>query len=188
MDKHIQRKKLINKMKSLEQKKQYIMFDLDKKNEEISYWENVVTCSNDLCNFIESLDKIESSYARIPKWQDWIASNDENTHYGYVKNIFKDFSKNSLEDKEIEKRSLYIVNSLLMAIEMCFDRYMDGHNLNKNDYFLDFIFALAGALLLASTVATGLAGVTSTGAAGAPTTLPSAALFCSARLCKSRYS
>lgn len=118
-------------------KKQYIMFDLDKKNEEISYWENVVTCSNDLCNFIESLDKIESSYARIPKWQDWIASNDENTHYGYVKNIFKDFLKNSIEDKEIEKRSLYIVNSLLMAIEMCFDRYMDGHNLNKNDYFLD---------------------------------------------------
>jgi hypothetical protein len=118
-------------------KKQYIMFDLDKKNDDIWYWENTISCSNELCNFLESIDSVESSHVRIPMWIDWTASNDSSTHYGYVKNIFKDSLKNIVEDKLVNGRTRYIINSLLMAVEMCFERYIQGHNLNRDDYILD---------------------------------------------------
>lgn len=118
-------------------KKQYVMFDLDKKNDDIWYWENTISCPNELCSFIEDLDIDENSYARIPKWEKWTASNSKDVEYGYVKNIMKDFLKNNVSNSLIEKRTRYIINSLLMSVEICFERYMTAHRLNKDDYFLD---------------------------------------------------
>lgn len=119
------------------QKKQYVMFDFDKKTEDISYWDNVISCSNELCNYIENLDEISSSYVRIPKWSDWTASNDNSIHYGFVKNIMTDSFKEQCADDLTNKRTLYIKNTLLMAVEMCFNLYMQNHRLDKNQYFLD---------------------------------------------------
>lgn len=118
-------------------KKQYVMFDLDKKNNDIWYWDNTISCSNELCEFIESLDTLEPSYSRIPKWEDWTASDDNNVHYGYVKNIFKDSLGIPVEDKLVNQQTRYVINSLLMSVEMCFARYMTEHGLNADDYILD---------------------------------------------------
>jgi len=119
------------------QKKQYVMFDLDKSHKDVWYWENTISCSNELCDFVESLDSLEKSYSRIPKWEDWLASNDSNVHYGYVKNIAKESLNNNISDSLINQRSRYIINSLLMSVEMSFAKYMNEHDLNPEDYFLD---------------------------------------------------
>lgn len=119
------------------QKKQYIMFEVEKLNEDIWYWKNTISCSNELCGFIEDIDDNNESHVRIPPWAPWTASNDDSMLYGYVKNIIKDSLKNNIDDKLSDQRTLYIINSLLMAVEMCFKLYMSGKNLNREDYVLD---------------------------------------------------
>lgn len=118
-------------------KKQYIMFDLNKLHDDIWHWENTISCSNELCNFVEDLDLNSNSYVHIPKWTKWTASNNQSVEYGYVKNIMKSSLNEEVDDLFSKRRSLYIINSLLMSVEMCFKLYMHGHNLNQEDYILD---------------------------------------------------
>lgn len=118
-------------------KKQYIMFDLNPKSNDIWYWENTISSPKELCGFIESLDRNQESHKAIPSWTDWTASNDSSLKYGYVKTIINQDINGLDIDRDSKLRSLYIKNSLVMAVEMCFDRYMDGHGLNKNEYKLD---------------------------------------------------
>ena len=46
--------------------------------------------------------------------------------------IWKDSRKNSTGNEKIDQYTLYIINSLEMAAEFCYERYMDDHNLDKN--------------------------------------------------------
>lgn len=117
--------------------KQYTMFDLAPQNNDIWYWENVVSSPEELVGFIEELDMIEESYPRISKWSEWNASDNSNINYGHVKNAIYEVDSVHIANNKINQKTRYIINSLKMAIEMCSDRYIDGHKLDKQNYKLD---------------------------------------------------
>ena len=97
----------------------------------------VLSSPNELVKFINNLDLNEKSYSIIPPWIPWTASDDKNVVYGAVKTIIQETIKNNTGDNKLDQRSLYIINSLKMAIEMCYDKYIDGHKIDKSQYNLD---------------------------------------------------
>lgn len=117
--------------------RQYTMFDLMPQTNDIWYWENVVSSPNELVGFIEELDNMDESFPRISKWENWTASNDQNLKYGYVKKMISDLNSVDISNNKIEQKTRYIINSLKMAIEMCSERYLNDHRLDKNNYKLD---------------------------------------------------
>jgi len=117
--------------------KQFHMFDLTMLSNDIWYWENALSFPEYLAGFINDLDNYPESYSRISKWEDWTASNDSSLIYGKTKFVNKDQLKISTGSDNIDKRTLYIANSLLMAFEMCADRYLAARNLDKNRYNLN---------------------------------------------------
>jgi hypothetical protein len=123
------------KTNNINKKNQYIMFDLNILNEDIWYWENVISSPKELVDFLEYLDSEEESYIRIPKWQPWESSAEDKHRYGSVKKIIYENFNNSTKNKKIDQQTLYIINSFMMAVEMCYEKYIQGHNLNLNDYF-----------------------------------------------------
>ena len=124
-------------MQTQKWKNQYVMFDLQKLNNDIWYWENTLSAPEKIVDFINNLDKESLSYSRIPQWKTWTASDNDNVVYGANKMIWKDSRKNSTGNEKIDQYTLYIINSLEMAAEFCYERYMDDHNLDKNKYILD---------------------------------------------------
>lgn len=118
-------------------KKQYVMFDLDAKDNDIWYFENSISCPNELVRFIEEMDSEEESYKRIPKWSEWRASDVESILYGYTKTGKSNIKELPIESKKIDQKTRYIINSLNMATSMCFDRYADGHSLDKSKYRIE---------------------------------------------------
>ena len=104
---------------------QFTMFNLKPITDDILCWENALSYSVDLPKFIELLDKEVLSYSRISKWE----------------NQTKKININSLKESTgldlLDKQTLYIVNSLSMAFEMCFERYCQLKNINHNEYLLD---------------------------------------------------
>jgi len=118
-------------------KKQYVMFDLQRLHPDIWYWENVISSPNEFIEFVNNLDADPRSHNAIPSWLPWTASDDKKIVYGAVKTINKEISKNTTGDSKLDQQILYIINSLTMAIEMCSDRYFEGHRLDKTKYNLD---------------------------------------------------
>ena len=117
--------------------KQFQMFVLKPLAPEIWYWENALSFPEYLPGFIEDVDNYPESYSRISKWENWTASNDDTLVYGRTKVIDKSALKISTGSDFVDKRTLYIANSLLMAFEMCTDRYLASRNLDKNRYNLN---------------------------------------------------
>jgi hypothetical protein len=117
--------------------KQFTMFNLEVLDPGIWYWENALSYSEDLKKFVEEIDLNPISYNRISKWKNWTASDNESIIYGATKNIFTSKLKESTGSDEIDKKTLYIANSFLMAFEMCSERYLAGHELDKNNYNLE---------------------------------------------------
>lgn len=117
--------------------KQYTMFDLYRMSDDIWYWENTISCPEDISKIIEKLDENPISYKRIPAWKPWTASDNADLVYGSKKdiNILSAFQLCGQDD--IDKTSLYVINSIKMAIEMCYDRYIKGKGLNHSDYYLE---------------------------------------------------
>jgi hypothetical protein len=119
-------------------KEQYIMFDLKMLNQDILYWDNVISYPKELVGFINNLDSNPLSHKAISPWTPWKASNDENLIYGATKNVSKNESKWGSGNEKIDQQTLYIYNSLEMAFEMCYARYMDIHpGLNRELYRLE---------------------------------------------------
>lgn len=118
-------------------KKQYTMFDLSAPTRDIWYWDNVISCPNELVGFIEEIDLEEESYSRIMKWSEWTASNDNNVSYGLTKVIVPNSNNIRIENRKVEQKTRYIRNSISMALEMCMERYMKGRGLNQDKYALD---------------------------------------------------
>jgi hypothetical protein len=116
---------------------QYVMFDLKVLHPDIWYFENVISYPELIVPFIDELDKDARSHSRIPAWEEWTASNDKSVVYGATKTILASSFKNSSGDEKIDQKTLYILNSFIMAVEMCADRYLAGHHLDKNNYNLD---------------------------------------------------
>jgi hypothetical protein len=117
--------------------KQYIMFDHQPTHQDIHYWENVISYPEDLVKFINKIDEEPESYSRISKWADWTASNDKSLVYGRTKNVNTEALKEKTGSELVDRKTLYIANSLLMAFEMCTERYFKGLGINGNDYQLD---------------------------------------------------
>jgi hypothetical protein len=117
--------------------KQFIMFDLQVLGPQIWYWENALSFPEELKVFIDKIDEEPQSYSRISKWENWTASDDKELIYGKTKNINKSKLKESTGSDMVDKKTLYIANSFLMAFEMCTDRYLEGHKLDKSKYNLN---------------------------------------------------
>lgn len=117
--------------------KQFIMFDLQVLGPQIWYWENALSFPEELKVFIDKIDEEPQSYSRISKWENWTASDDKELIYGKTKNINKSKLKESTGSDIVDKKTLYIANSFLMAFEMCTDRYLEGHKLDKSKYNLN---------------------------------------------------
>lgn len=105
---------------------QFTMFNFKTITNDIFYWENALSYSNDLPKFIELVDNELESYGRISKWQNGI------------KKVNINNLKKSTGIDLLDKRTLYIANSITMAFEICFDRYCELKNINKNNYLIDF--------------------------------------------------
>lgn len=104
---------------------QFTMFNPKPITNSILCWENALSYSSDLPKFIELLDQEPYSYARISKWE----------------NQTKTISMNRLKESTgvdiLDKKTLYVANSLAMSFEMCFERYCESKNIKQNEYFLD---------------------------------------------------
>lgn len=119
-------------------KKQYVMFDLFPQNNDIWYFENTVSCPEKLIEFIEECDTDPTFFSKIPQWEKWTASDDPQLIYGYKKNILLESSKVESGIDFVDRRSLYIINSLRMASDLCFDKYMSHRGINKDEYYLNY--------------------------------------------------
>ena len=117
--------------------KQFIMFDLKVLSPDIWYWENALSFPEHLKDFIDKIDEEPESYSRISKWEKWTASNDSSLVYGKTKIINRSKLKTTTGSDIVDKKTLYIANSFLMAFQMCTDRYLDSRKLDKNKYNLN---------------------------------------------------
>lgn len=124
-------------MKNEVQFKQFTMFDLQVLAPDIWYWDNALSFPEHLKVFIDQIDEYPESYSRISKWENWTASNDPNLIYGKTKTINKAKLRTSTGSDIVDKKTLYIANSFLMAFQMCTDRYLSARHLDKNNYNLN---------------------------------------------------
>lgn len=124
-------------MKNEVQFKQFTMFDLQVLAPDIWYWDNALSFPEHLKEFIDQIDEYPESYSRISKWENWTASNDKDLVYGKTKTINKANLKKSTGSDLVDKKTLYIANSFLMAFQMCTDRYLASRNLDKDNYNLN---------------------------------------------------
>ena len=124
-------------MKNEVQFKQFTMFDLQVLAPDIWYWDNALSFPEHLKDFIDQIDEYPESYSRISKWENWTASNDKDLVYGKTKTINKANLKTSTGSDLVDKKTLYIANSFLMAFQMCTDRYLASRNLDKDRYNLN---------------------------------------------------
>jgi hypothetical protein len=112
------------------------MFDLKILGTDIWYWENALSFPEHLKDFIDKIDEEPESYSRISKWENWTASNDSSLVYGKTKTINRSALKTTTGSDIVDKKTLYIANSFLMAFQMCTDRYLDARKLDRNKYNL----------------------------------------------------
>jgi len=124
-------------MKNNVEFKQFVMFDLKVLAPDIWYWENALSFPEYLPALINEIDEHTESYSRISKWENWTASNDSNIVYGKTKVINRNNLKTTTGSDIVDKKTLYIANSFLMAFQMCTDRYLDSRKLDKNKYNLN---------------------------------------------------
>lgn len=115
----------------------YSMFDLKLQDKGIFYFENVISYEKEFLEILNKLDEIPESYIRIPKWDSWYASNDNSYHYGDRKLIVKDRLNLSTGSDILDKNTLYIMNSIYMAPEMCALKYCEITGTNKEEINLD---------------------------------------------------
>ena len=115
----------------------YSMFDLKFEDKGIYYFENVISYEKEFLDLLNKLDEIPESYIRIPKWEPWYASNDKSYHYGDRKNLVKDRLSLSTGNDLLDKNTLYILNSIYMAPEMCASKYCEVTGIDKNEINLD---------------------------------------------------
>lgn len=115
----------------------YVMFDLKLADKNIFYWENVVSYPEQLIEFIEELDLINESHDLVAKWEPWYASTDMQTIYGKRKHIITKDRHNDSGNTRLNQKALYVVNSLMMAPEMCAINFSKMLGMDKSEINLD---------------------------------------------------
>lgn len=114
--------------------KMYSMFDVISNDQGVWYIENVVSYPDELISHIQELDLEDISHKRISKWSEWTANNNDSFLYGLTKTIYTNQYDIGIENFNVEKKSLYIKNSLRMAVELSMDKYFEGNQLDKSLY------------------------------------------------------
>lgn len=115
----------------------YHMFDLKPLSNDIWYFKNVVSYPKELTNFINEVDGDSRSYSKITPWEEWTASNNKDIKYGKNKNIIAGAIKDVIDNGPLDKKILYIKNSLEMAAQMSLDTYLAHRGLDKTNYTLE---------------------------------------------------
>ena len=114
------------------------MFDLKVLHNQIFYFKNVLSFPNEMLSHILDLDQNHTaSYSRIPQWKDWTASDDINTVYGATKTIMRDSVNKSTGIELADRKTLYIINSLIMAAEMSAQRYFDAQGIDSSQFRIE---------------------------------------------------
>ena len=113
------------------------MFYLSNVQEGIFYFENVISYEKEMIDLLNDIDSDERSHVRIPKWEPWYSSNDLSTVYGEKKFINVSDLKKSTGDDLLDKNTLYIVNSLLMAPELCAINFCKFNQIDQSEIKLD---------------------------------------------------
>lgn len=107
---------------------------IKKLDDNIFYYENVLSNPYDFINKIEKLDKDNSNISHITKWEKWNASNTDQ-EYGISKNgTFSNMQYNTAEDIE----SSLISYSIKAISDLCFANYRKNTGvemLKLPDYF-----------------------------------------------------
>lgn len=115
----------------------YSMFYLKNTHEGIYYFENVISYEKELVDLINDVDLDPRSVVRIPHWEPWYSSNDLSTMYGQKKFINTSDLKKSTGCDLLDKKTLYIVNSLLMAPELCAINFCKFNKIDQSEINLD---------------------------------------------------
>jgi hypothetical protein len=127
-------------IKNVEPRSMYTMFDIVFNDKGITYFENVISYPKELVELLEKIDEDQNSYDVIPKWSQWGASNDPEHSYGLSKFIFTEKRKSDTGNQMLNKNILYIINSLMMAPEMCAKRIADMQGMKESpNLALDYI-------------------------------------------------
>jgi len=129
---------MIQNMTILNDFKQYSMFDLFARNENILYWKNVISYPDKFLEMLNELDFEILSYPRIESWKDWTASDDESLLYGKTKKMFCENVKVEINNKKIDSKTRYLINTLSMAFNFTVQDYFKFFQLNADDYNIDF--------------------------------------------------
>lgn len=109
-------------IKNIKPRSMYTMFDIVFNEMGITYFENVISYPKELIEMIEELDGQSESYEIIPKWSTWGASTDEEHLYGLSKFIYTEKRNINTGNDKLNKKILYVINSLIMAPELCAKR------------------------------------------------------------------
>lgn len=117
--------------------KQYVMFDLISSTDGIFYYENVFSYEDIMLEYLNELDLDERTYSHIPKWKPWTASNSEETRYGDKKEIRPEVLNKTTGNELLDMRIRYIINSMLMAPEMCAKDFARRMGMNPEDVKLN---------------------------------------------------
>jgi hypothetical protein len=115
----------------------YTMFHLKIAQDGIYYFENVISYEKELVDLINEVDLDPRSIARIPHWEPWYSSNDLSTMYGQKKFINTSDLKTPTGCDLLDKKTLYIVNSLLMAPELCAINFCKFNKIDQSEINLD---------------------------------------------------
>jgi hypothetical protein len=113
------------------------MYDLEILNDWIFYYKNCLTEPYKYINFLEELDNNEESYSNIEKWKDWKSKNNSEILYGKKKNIKKFLKTNN---EKLDRKILYISNSITSAIYMCGKNYFFHFPQDKFTFEIDYNF------------------------------------------------
>jgi len=115
----------------------YTMFHLQTAQDGIYYFENTISYEKELIDLVNQIDSDSRSHIRIPEWEPWYSSNDLSTMYGQKKFINVSDLKNSTGSDILDKNTLYIVNSLLMAPEICAINFCKFNKIDQSEINLD---------------------------------------------------
>ena len=114
--------------------KMYSMFDVVSQDNGIYYIENVLSYPDELLSHVMDLELQEDSYQRISEWSDWHASDDKSILYGQSKTIYSDQFITPLQNEILQRKTLYIKNSIAMAAEMSVSKYLSNNGLDREQY------------------------------------------------------
>lgn len=115
------------------------MYNTGAYKDDIVYYKDAISEPARLIEIINEINENPKSYESISKWSDWYASNDSSMLYGETK-MFTPI--HNTEDIMLNRKMLYVYNSLYSAMWFCTRLYAESRNLAYPEDKLSKTFAL----------------------------------------------